>query len=161
MKSLEAQFQDIIDARINTFDVEEVGKLIVERTLQDTERGIDATGAPFMAYKPQTATVKGNSVVNLRHYARGMETLHVQGTFSGGGNLGATLAFSGESGRSIPDGIGSNKATGQVLGMHQKGTARGGKQRKVFLEPEDMTSIGANELFQEITKVLAKHFNGN
>lgn len=151
MKSLEAQFQDIIDARINTFDVEEVGKLVIEKTLRDTDRGVDPTSKPFTPYERKTIKKKGNATVNLRHYGQGIETLGQSGM-----DLSTTLAFSGTSGHGA-----SAKSTGEVMFYHQKGTAKGGKQRKLFLEPEDMTSSGANELFQEITKVLAKHFNGN
>lgn len=145
------QFQEIMREKIKELPMEKIGEVFIEKVLDDTTRGVDPTGASYADYAPSTAKRKGrSSPVTLRDRSRSIETLYQQA------QKGSTrLGFAGSAGYG-----GSSKPAAEVFYMHQKGTARGGNVRKVFPEPEDITSSGMQVAIENVQKVLAEHFNG-
>lgn len=148
--NLGQQFADIINEKMDTIPVKEIGDVFIDKVEIDTHRGVNPAGQSYIPYAPSTAKRKGrSSPVTMRDRSRSVETLDQQAR-----ELSTRLGFEGNAGYS-----GSSKPAGEVFYMHQKGEARGNKVRKVFPEDEDVTSPGVTEALETIELILEKHFN--
>lgn len=141
------QFTAIIEEKFKTLPIQEVADVFVDKVEADSNVGIDPTGK---AYTPYAKATRKSGPVRLRDKSRGIETadtLYAQA-------MEARVGFTGSSGYG-----GSSKPTGEVMNYHHYGTAKGGKERKVFLNERDITSSGGQQAVQRVEAILEAHFN--
>ena len=153
--SLGDQLEDFIREKMKTFPIERVGDVFIDGMETDTNRGVDVTGSPFPPYENSTIRKKnGQSLVNLRDRSRSIETLDNAETMSDSTSASTTLRFSGNAGYG-----GSSKPAGNVFHYHQKGTAKGGKIRRIFPEPGDESSDNVQSKLNKVEIILEDYFN--
>lgn len=143
------EFLNIIEDKMSTLPVKEVGDIFIDKVEIDTQRSVDPTGQPYIEYAESTARRKGYSNPDMRDKSRSVETLDQQAR-----GLETRLEFQGNAGYGS-----TSRPSGEVFYMHQEATARGNKKRKLFLEEEDLTSSGALEAIERVEIRLEEHFN--
>ncbi len=152
------QFSQIIESKMQNVPVEKVGDVFIDGMEVDSNRGVDPTGKSYDSYEDNTIKKKsGQTLVNLRDTNRSIETSDNTMETRGSDFASTRIAFSGTAGR-----IGkSKKPASEVFAYHQgkEVIARGGKQRKVFPEQEDVTSSGVQEKLDKVDILLTEYFN--
>ncbi len=149
------QFNQIISDKMDTLPIQEVGDVFIDGVEVDTNKGIDVTGSSFRDYEPETVKRKGGQrTVTMRDRSRSIESLDNTNSMSDSNSASTRLSFSGNAGYGS-----SSKAAGNVFHHHQKGTAKGGKVRKIFPESGDETSENVQRKLDKVEIILAEHFN--
>lgn len=144
------QLEVILKDKMGELPIKEVGDIFIDKVEIDTQRGVDPAGQTYTPYAPSTAKRKGrSSPVTMRDKSRSVETLDQQAR-----NMETRLGFQGSAGYGN-----SSKPSSEVFYMHQEGTARGGKKRKVFPEQEDLTSPGVQSAIERVEVLLEEYFN--
>ncbi len=152
--TLSDQFTQFISEKMKVLPVEEVGDVFIDGVKSDSARGVDVTGSSFVSYEPDTVRKKGNALVNLRDRSGSIESLDNAEKMSDSTGASTILRFSGNAGYG-----GSSKPSGEVFHYHQKGTAKGGKMRKVFPEQGDESSSNVQNKLEKVEAILAGYFN--
>jgi hypothetical protein len=147
--TLADQFDVIIKRQEEAIPIKEVANLFIDKTVQNSEIGLDPTDKAYEPYDPSTIRKKGRSNVDMRDKSRSIETLY---QFGQGDSV--ELKFAGNAGAGS-----SSRPSGEVFYMHQYGQARGGKIRQTFFEDRDTTSAGFQEVNLKVEKLLTEHFN--
>lgn len=133
-----SEIESILTELVETIPKERVAQIYVDKTLSDTLEGVEPDGNPFLDYEESTVKRKGSDEVNFRDIDFDLEKL----AFTVDEDI--ELFFPSKS---------------DIFDMHQQGSARGGKRRKIFPEEEDLGSPRMESSYEQVEQILEEHFN--
>lgn len=130
--SLGQQFNEFITGAYNELPMEKIGQVLMEKTLEDTERGLQPSGEPFAGYAEST---RKPDPVRLRDTDFSIESI-----FQSVAENQTEIGF---------------QQKGEIFELHQTRRAKGGKERRVFPEEQDEAGLP----MEQLTDIVTDHFN--